>query len=104
MGRQEESQNHHNALKRLLKRLKLQDEALPDLPTWQKLLGRVDEAFYGYDEERYLMERSLQISSDEMTRLHDEIRRSSATQLKEQEFKFKSILESLNDGICELNL
>ena len=94
----------HNALKRLLKRLKLTEDELPDLDAWSKLLTRLDEAFQGYDEERYMMERSLQISSEEMTRLHEEIRRHSANQLLEQERKFKSILESLNDGVCELDL
>ncbi|WP_127471481.1 ATP-binding protein [Thiomicrorhabdus aquaedulcis] len=67
-------------------------------------LGHLQQAYQGFDDERYSMERALQVSSDEMVQLHERIRQHSHEQLKAQEHKFKAILESLNDGVCELDL
>ncbi|PLA74801.1 hypothetical protein CYQ88_04215 [Hydrogenovibrio sp. SC-1] len=99
-----ETSKRHSALARLLKRLKITETEAPSDVVWQKLLERINQMFHDYDQDRYMMERSLQISSDEMRQLHDEIRRHSAVELQAQEKKFKAILESLNDGVCELDL
>lgn len=96
-----ETSKKHSALVRLLKRFKLTDLEAPSNAVWQKILPRINQMFHDYDQDRYMMERSLQISSDEMRQLHDEIRRHSAVQLQAQEknlnpFWNHSMMESAN--------
>ena len=93
----------HTSLKRLLKRLKLSAETPPSNDSWQTFLKRLNSSFQEYDEERYMLERSLQISSDEMKTLNEEIKNQSKSKLAEQKQKFESVLESLSDGICEID-
>ncbi len=93
----------HSALKRMLKRLKLTEDSPPSNEVWETLLTRLNTSFQGYDEERYMLERALQISSDEMMSLNAEIKKQSESNLKFQKQKFESILESLNDAICEVD-
>lgn len=57
----------HKLLKRQLKSLNLDPKVLPsDLNSWETLLEKVSRAYGDYDQDRYLMERSLHISSREM--------------------------------------
>lgn len=57
----------HSLLQRQLKNLGLVPDSLPtDLGSWQEFLSRVDKVYKSGDQERYLLERSLQISSKEM--------------------------------------
>lgn len=57
----------HKLLTRQLKRLELGFTKLPqDMEQWQLFLNRVSQAYEESDQERYLLERSLQISSKEM--------------------------------------
>lgn len=64
----------HRILERQLKRLKLDRETTPDLETWQKLLEHVDRAYVEGDQDRYTLERALDISSTEMRQRFDELR------------------------------
>jgi len=62
----------HRSLVRQLRRLGLTPDTTPADPgTWQDLLGEVSRAYREADEERYTLERSLDISSNEMRQLHD---------------------------------
>ena len=57
----------HKLLARQLKLLSLDSTQLPtDLNQWQELLDRVSKSYEDHDQDRYLLERSLQISSKEM--------------------------------------
>ena len=98
-----EPKKTHSSLKRILKRLKLSEETPPDATAWQSLLTRLNNSFQGHDDERYMLERSLQISSDEMKDLNEKIQRQSKSKLAEQKQKFESVLEALSDGICEID-
>ncbi len=57
----------HPLLVRQLKRAGLSpDHPVTDVEAWRALLERVDKAYHEADQERYLLERSLALSSTEM--------------------------------------
>jgi diguanylate cyclase (GGDEF)-like protein len=64
----------HRGLARQLRRLGLSADALPDdLQAWRGLLDAVSLAYQEADEERYTLERSLEVSTSEMRALHDKL-------------------------------
>src|SRR5918911_4082441 len=68
----------HSLLKRQLKRIGILDEATPpSAEAWQQFLERVSRAYVEADQERYLLERSLAISSRETQELYENLRQSS---------------------------
>ena len=61
----------HHLLLRQLKRLGVDPAGAPPSPLqWQQILDRVDRAYTEADQERYLLERSQEISSREMQGLY----------------------------------
>ncbi|SDP51983.1 diguanylate cyclase (GGDEF) domain-containing protein [Klenkia soli] len=65
----------HRLLARQLRRLGIAD--LPDREQWAAVLEVVARTYAEVDDERYLLERSIDISSREMRGLHDELRRQA---------------------------
>jgi diguanylate cyclase (GGDEF)-like protein/PAS domain S-box-containing protein len=64
----------HNLLLRQLKRLGIDQETLPATPEqWGELLERVDRAYTEADQQRYLVERSQEISTREMQELYSRL-------------------------------
>ena len=59
----------HRLLRRILKKSGLSVDRVPSSEGWSKFLEKVDETFVSNDEDRYLLERSLEISSKEMEEL-----------------------------------
>ncbi len=61
----------HPLLQRQLRRLGLEPgPAAPDAPAWQQLLARVSQAYFEAEQDRYLLERSQDIASREMSDQH----------------------------------
>jgi diguanylate cyclase (GGDEF)-like protein len=56
----------HPVLQRLLKKLELSADSAPNAKAWARFLERVDRSYRDNDQDRYIVERSLEISSDEM--------------------------------------
>src|SRR5580692_534433 len=57
----------HKLLARQLRLLSLDPDLLPtDISQWRTFIDRVNKVYNDNDQERYLLERSLQISSKEM--------------------------------------
>jgi len=64
----------HKLLKRQLNKAKLMTDVLPDsLSLWQELLMRINKSYQEADQERYLLERSMSISSHEMMILNERL-------------------------------
>jgi PAS domain S-box-containing protein len=63
----------HALLQRQLARLGLNADAAPDLETWRTLLARVDKAYSDADLDRYTLERSLDLSAEEMRAVYTEL-------------------------------
>lgn len=80
----------HSVLLRQLKRLQLFRDTPPDQAAWQLFLDRIDATYEENDQERYTLERSLRISSEEMQELYHQLKSSS-------EARIRAIAEALPD-------
>ncbi len=61
----------HSILQRQLKHYHLTEDACPqNLEQWQKFLERVNQAYLSFDQDRYLSERSQEVSNREMLELN----------------------------------
>ena len=66
--------NHHRLLERQLRKLGLDPEQPPtDLASWRALLQSIGGSYETADQDRYTLERSLRLSSDEMRILNDRL-------------------------------
>jgi len=87
----------HPLLKRQLKRLGLPEDSPPSDPAqWRALLEHIDATYTGADQDRYRLERSLEISSQEMQQLYDDLKRSSQTELAIERDKLHRSLATLH--------
>ena len=64
----------HRVLARQLRRLSLDPDTPPDLTDWQQFLERVERSYAEADAERYTSERLMELSSQEMAALHQQLR------------------------------
>jgi PAS domain S-box-containing protein len=85
----------HPLLERQLRRLGIQGTALPSAAAWEQLLERVSRSYEGADQDRYTLERSIDISSTEMQTLH--------RHLADERDKLVAILASLCEGLCVID-
>jgi len=66
--------NYHKMLLRQLKKIGLDRDTTPnDINKWQELVDIVNQSYYIHDQDRNLIERSLDISSQEMHVLHSKL-------------------------------
>ncbi len=64
----------HYFLNKQLNRLKLTSESLPtNLDAWKKLLQAISRFYLDTDQERYLLEQSMEISSNELQELNKKL-------------------------------
>ena len=95
----------HRVLARQLKKLGLDAaQPPPDAATWQHFLERVNQAYQDADQDRYLLERSLAISSREMQELYDNLRQSSEDRLGAERNKLRAVISAVGAGLCTLDL
>ncbi|HEV3011875.1 MAG TPA: diguanylate cyclase, partial [Actinomycetota bacterium] len=64
----------HRVLARQLRRLSLDPDTPPDLTDWQQFLVRVERSYAEADAERYTSERLMELSSQEMAALYQQLR------------------------------
>ncbi len=94
----------HPLLQRQLKRLGLNPQTPPvDLVVWQELLERVSRSYTEADQERYLMERSLTLSSRELLELYNRQSQESEARLEAERDRLRSVISSLGAGLCILD-
>jgi diguanylate cyclase (GGDEF)-like protein len=72
-----DDQGYHRILDRQLRRLGLSLTELPDPLGWSKLLSVVNRTYGEAEVDRYTLERSIAISSEEMRGLHDVLSRQA---------------------------
>jgi len=86
----------HALLARQLKRVGGSPEQPPArVEDWQQLLERISQFYAGAEQERYLLERALNVSSAEMEAL--------SSRLAEERDTLTAILRSLGDGVSALD-
>jgi len=93
----------HRVLDRQLRRLGLDPSRPPSGQAWVALLRRVDATYRDADDERYLIERSLEISSGEMSELNDELRRTSESRLALEHGRLLAVTEHSPIAIAEVD-
>ena len=84
-----------SVLYRQLRRLGLTPDRPPSLPVWQDFLERVADTYAGHEQDRYLLERSMTLSSAEMRDLHDTLRRDRE--------RLRAVIDSLDVGLVVLD-
>ncbi len=102
----------HPTLERQLKKLEMTVKDLPECPErWQHFLERISRAYTDSDEDRYLLERSLTISSREMQELYETIRRSSESRvarerdkLRASEERYRKLVQTAPEVILSLSV
>lgn len=97
--------DYHSILRRQLKRLSLTPDTAPeDLESWRKFLTRVSGCYQQSDEDRYLIERSLELSSQEMREMYLELEKRSNSELSRRSAHQEAVMRALEDGLCTLSI
>ena len=101
----------HNILVRQLRRLGLETGRAPAAQSWTEFLARVGQSYGEADQERYLSQRSLEISSAEMQELYETLQKERdilETRIKERtaelqrsEGRFRSLTSLSSDWFWE---
>jgi PAS domain S-box-containing protein len=89
----------HPLLRRLVRKVGASAEEAPSLAAWQALLALVSRTYHDADQDRYTLERSIEISSREMQGLYEELKRRSEHELASSAAILRATLEAANDGI-----
>ena len=72
----------HRLLQRQLRRLGLgAEDGPPSAEQWRQVLAAVSRSYASAEEDRYLLERSLDLSSREMQALNENLRLASETRI-----------------------
>lgn len=90
----------HHLLTRQLRRLALDENTPPSRAQWLALQQSISATYESADQDRYLLERSMEISSREMQELYDSIRQQSENRIAVEHQKLRSVMDSLSDGLC----
>jgi len=100
----------HSLLRRQLRKLIPEGQGLPTTEQWATLLDRVSQTYAEADQDRYMLERSLQVSSAEMQQLYEELRTSSQATIDEKHARLeesltvaRAVQESVADGIVVID-
>ncbi len=86
----------HSLLERQLRKFGADEDKFPTKEEWNDLLKSIDRAYTESDQDRYLMERSLMISSQEMQEVYEKLRAS--------EMRYVLAAQGANDGLWDWDL
>ena len=80
----------HKILKKQLRKLGYKDGKFPD-GVLENFIDVVDRTYYEADEEREFLENTLEVSSQEMREIYEELKENSQTALAKSEQKYKEL-------------
>jgi PAS domain S-box-containing protein len=96
----------HPLLDRLLRRVGASKDAVPSLEAWQALLAVVARTYHDADQDRYTLERSIDISSREMQGLYQDLKKRSESELARERHRvdeslaiLRATLEAMTEGV-----
>ncbi len=82
----------HRVLQRQIRRLGLSTDTPPeDVASWKQFLERVDGFYANADRQRYLMERSLRVSSHELLQANEDLRDHNRDRLERSEAHYRDL-------------
>lgn len=88
----------HPLLERQLRRLGLDPGMAPPVAaTWEEFCDRVSETYATADQDRYLLERSMNLASTEMRELYENLRDAA-------EPRYANLFENASDAIFTMDL
>src|SRR5689334_4907497 len=96
----------HPLLDRLLRKAGASNDEAPTFDAWQHILALVARTLWDADQDRYTLERSIEISSKEMQGLYQDLKRTSESALAAERTRaeeslaiLRATLEATNEGI-----
>jgi signal transduction histidine kinase len=89
----------HPLLGQLLRKVGASAAEAPPLETWRQLLVLMSQIYYESDQDRDTLERSIEISSRDMQRLYQDLKRRAESERAEQDAIMRATLESAIEGI-----
>ncbi len=93
----------HDILQRQLKREGLSEGKLPeDQDAWDTFLKNVDRTYAQADQDRYLLERSLEVSSREMQEINDKLT-AEREQLRRRNQQFNRVYEFARSTLGQMH-
>ncbi len=93
----------HRLLLRQLRRAGISADAAPDAAGWQRFLGHVQRSYQEVDDDRYLLERSLELVSAEMQALYEQLRQAGETALALERNRLQAIIAATGDGLATID-
>jgi len=88
----------HRLLNRQLKKIGISPQDIPDIEQWRLFLARIQQTYQQADQDRYTLERSLHISSEEMQELYEALQKASHSKLAHEQNKFGQLVEIIEDS------
>ncbi|MGH9886867.1 MAG: ATP-binding protein [bacterium] len=89
----------HPLLGELLRKVGATPGESPPLDAWRELLGLVSQLCYESDQDRDSLERTIEISSRDMQRLYQDLKRRAESERVEQDAIMRATLESSIEGV-----
>ena len=96
----------HPLLDRLLRKAGASPASAPTLEAWQAFLERVARTYHDADQDRYTLERSIDISSREMQGLYQDLKRRTDSELAAERHRvedalaiLRATLDSMTEGV-----
>lgn len=94
----------HRVLARQMRRLGLTlDQPPPDISSWKRLLERVEGAYEDADRNRYLLERSLEVSSKELLTAQTEVEKRAKARVERSEAHYRDLFHQTRVPTWEEN-
>ncbi|MBL8752979.1 MAG: PAS domain-containing protein, partial [Planctomycetes bacterium] len=90
----------HPLLRRQLARAGIVDPATASPQALVALLERISRSYAEADQDRYTLERSLEISGKEMRQLCDDLQAASESRLAQDASRLRAIVNAVGDGLC----
>ena len=91
-------------LNRQLKRVGASPSTPPEEVVWNTLLEKISTAYTESAQDRYLIERSLQLVSAEMTELNAQVKLQAESKIRAERDRLEAILNAQTDGFVSLDM
>lgn len=85
----------HRLLKRQLKKAEIDLGTVVSDSAFEKFISFVDQSYIDADNDRKLLENSLEVSSNEMQELYEKVQKNAQIKVQKSEAKYSRLIENL---------